>query len=350
MIPPRTCAAPLRMELAVILTAITLVSCSTSPNPAFLPERSTPASATGARRDTPIGPQWWPSKWGADDQRGAANHMTAKKVLEAISLIKTGQVYPLGHLYERDMPKPDNRTFTLLIPGNPTTTTAVGKNSRVGYDDFLMAEVGQMGTQMDGLGHAGVRLEDGDYFYNGFKSQDFATPYGLLKLGVENVGVFFTRGVLIDVLSYKGQDRLEIGTVITLDDIKGALQAQGNPPIHPGDMVLLRTGHNKLWKVDNKRYMDGEPGIGLEAAYWFIEKDIALIGADNWGIEVHPPELPDRGIEVHQHMITKHGICFLENLDLDELARDKVYEFAFIFAPIPIKGASGSPGSPIAVR
>ena len=65
---------------------------------------------------------------------------------------------------------------------------------------------------------------------------------------------------------------------------------------------------------------------------------------------MHPPELPDRGIEVHQHMITKHGICFLENLDLDALARDKVYEFAFVFAPLPIKGATGSPGAPIAVR
>ena len=40
----------------------------------------------------------------------------------------------------------------------------------------------------------------------------------------------------------------------------------------------------------------------------------------------------------------------LENLDLDQLAADKVYEFAFIFAPLRLKGATGSPGNPIAVR
>ena len=33
-----------------------------------------------------------------------------------------------------------------------------------------------------------------------------------------------------------------------------------------------------------------------------------------------------------------------------ELARDGVYEFVYIFSPLPLKGATGSPGSPIAVR
>ena len=37
---------------------------------------------TGA--ETPIGPKWWPSPWGADDQRGAANRFTPEKLLEAM--------------------------------------------------------------------------------------------------------------------------------------------------------------------------------------------------------------------------------------------------------------------------
>lgn len=323
---------------------------------AQLPGDSSPsgggdASAKAAEiGDTPIGPKWWPSKWGPEDQRGAANHMTAAKALEAAQLIRTGKVYQLGRVYERDMPMPPNRTYTFLIPGNPTTPGAVGENSRVGYDDFLMAEIGQMGTQMDGLGHAGVRLDDGDYYYNGFKAENFAGPYGLSKLGVENVGVFFARGVLIDVAGYKGVDRLEIGTVITVADLEGALKKQGGIEIRKGDVVILRTGHSKLWKVDNEKYMSGEPGIGLEAAEWLISKDIGLIAGDNWGIEVHPPEKVNREIEVHQHMITKHGICFLENLIVEELAADEAWEFAFVFAPLKIKGASGSPGNPIAIR
>jgi kynurenine formamidase len=342
------------MWLAWLGSASALVSCSPrerlrEPEPArdaMAEPRSLPADPG----ETPIGSKWWPSKWGPQDQRGAANHMTAAKALEAAKLIRTGKVYQLGRVYERDMPMPANRTYTLLIPGNPTTTRAVGENSRVGYDDFLIAEVGQMGTQMDGLGHAGVRLADGDYYYNGFRAGDFATPYGLTKLGVENVGVFFARGVLIDIAGFRGVERLEAGTVITAQDIEGALAAQGGPAIRPGDVVLLRTGHSKLWKVDNEKYTAGEPGIGLAAARWLIDRDIGLLGADNWGIEVHPPERPNREIEVHQHMITRQGICFLENLTLEELAADRVFEFAFIFAPLKVRGATGSPGNPIAVR
>jgi kynurenine formamidase len=75
-----------------------------------------------------------------------------------------------------------------------------------------------------------------------------------------------------------------------------------------------------------------------------------MVGADNWGIEVDPPPDKNRPIEVHQWMITKHGIYFLENLDLERLAADQVSEFAFMFAPLRLKGATGSPGNPIAVR
>src|SRR6516165_10689992 len=77
--------------------------------------------------DTPIGPKWWPSEWGADDQRGAANRITPDKVLEANKLIKTGKVYQLGRVYERGMPLPGGRTFSLTIPGSPTRPPT-GKN------------------------------------------------------------------------------------------------------------------------------------------------------------------------------------------------------------------------------
>jgi len=49
-------------------------------------------------------------------------------------------------------------------------------------------------------------------------------------------------------------------------------------------------------------------------------------------------------------LITKHRICNHESLDFTALLQDQVYEFAYIFVPVPLKGATGSPGSPIAVR
>jgi kynurenine formamidase len=63
-----------------------------------------------------------------------------------------------------------------------------------------------------------------------------------------------------------------------------------------------------------------------------------------------PHEDHDRPFQVHQLLLVRHGIYNLENLDLEELAREKIYEFAFIFAPLRFKGATGSPGNPIAVR
>ncbi len=313
---------------------------------AFAQEGAKRQAGGGAMEETPIGPRWWPSKWGADDQRGAANLMTPQKVLEATQLIESGEIYQLGRVYERDMPTFGHRTFRLTIP---SFRAVRGENMQFGRDEFFVGEIGQMGTQMDGLGHVGVRLPRGDTFYNGLTSNDIEDPYGLTKLGVENAGVFFTRGVLIDVVGYRKVDRLPVGFEITRADLQGALAKQG-VTVHPGDVVLLRTGHSKLWIVDNETYNSGEPGIGLEAAKWLIEQDVAMVGADNWGIEVDPPPNPNRPIEVHQWMLTKNGIYFLENLNLEQLAADGVHEFAFIFAPLRLKGATGSPGNPIAVR
>ena len=52
----------------------------------------------------PEAQRWWPSAWGAEDERGAANRMTSGKVLEARALITTGKVYSLGRVYEEGMP------------------------------------------------------------------------------------------------------------------------------------------------------------------------------------------------------------------------------------------------------
>src|SRR5262249_61461607 len=129
---------------------------------------------------------------------------------------------------------------------------------------MFSGEIGQVGTQLDGLGHIGVRMGGDDYFYNGFRRSDFGKPYGLEKLGIENVGVFFTRGVLIDVAGFRGVGRLTPGEVITVADLEGALKKEG-VAVGEGDAVLLRTGHGLLWMKDNEAYGKGGPGLGMAA-------------------------------------------------------------------------------------
>ena len=164
-----------------------------------------------------------PSEWGADDERGAANRITPQKILEAAKLVTKGQVYELGRTYEAGMPLFPGRHYSLTIPGSPTGGP-VGSNQLVSHDEMISGQLGQVGTQFDGLGHIGSRVDGEDVFYNGFKRDDFGTATGLEKLGIENVGVFVTRGVLIDVAGYKGVDRLSVGTVITAKDLQEALR------------------------------------------------------------------------------------------------------------------------------
>jgi len=299
-------------------------------------------------QETPIGPRWWPSQWGAEDERGAMNRITPAKVLEATALIREGAIYQLGRPYQPEMPLPFGRHYSLTIPGSPTMGP-LGSNQIVWHDEMVSGEIGQIGTQFDGLGHIGVRVDDEDYFYNGFKRSEFSKSRGLEKLGIENVGVLFTRGVLLDVAGYKGVERLSVGYAISPEDIQGTLEKEG-VSIHEGDIVLIRTGHGTLWIKDNATYGSGAPGIGLAAARWLIDQKIVMTGSDTGGTEVGPGEDPSQIGRVHQELIPKNGIYNLENLDLEELARDRVYEFAFIFAPLKLKGASGSPGNPIAVR
>src|SRR6266850_2229522 len=80
----------------------------------------TTASAAFAQATTPIGPQWWPSRWGPGDEAGASNLMTPEKVLEAVKLITTGKVYRLGRPYEPGMPSRGLRSYKLVIPTLPT--------------------------------------------------------------------------------------------------------------------------------------------------------------------------------------------------------------------------------------
>ena len=289
-----------------------------------------------------------PSEWGPQDERGAANRITPAKVLEAMQLVEEGRIYELGRDYEAGMPLFPGRHYSLTIPGSPTGGP-FGKNNVVYHEEMFSGQIGQVGTQFDGFGHIGVRVGDEDVFFNGFKLGEFGASGGLKRLGVEKAGPFVTRGVLIDVAAYKGIDRMAVGTVITAEDLQGALEKQAIE-LSPGDVVLINTGHGALWMVDNDEYNRGAPGIGMEAARWLAEQKIVMTGADTSSVEVVPFEDPEMAYPVHEEMLVRQGIYNIENLDLSALAADGVYEFVFMFAPVKFKGATGSPGNPIAIR
>ena len=170
------------------------------------------------------------SDLGGEDQAGGSNWITPEKVLESLSVVEKGKVYELGFPYYRGMPLVGQRTYSMFIPGAPTGGPFEGTDG-VYNDDFLCAEIGQVGTQFDGPGHVGKRMkmEDGtvqDVFYNGYTLDEMKSPYELRKLGVENVKPYITRGILIDIAGYKGVDTLPDGYVVTIEDVRKTLEKQ----------------------------------------------------------------------------------------------------------------------------
>lgn len=315
---------------------------------------SAPLISSAHAQGTGGAARWWPSRWGAGDEAGASNWITPEKVLDAAKWIRDGRIFRIGRVYETGMPMFGARAWALRIPGGPTGGP-FGANKLVYNDEFLAAEVGQSGTQFDGLGHIGIQLgRDGDKtemrYYNGFTEQEVGGAYGLQKLGVEKVKPFFTRGHLFDVEAVRGR-MWEAGEEIRLADLRAAMQRQGmnEADIRQGDAVFFQTGWGKLWMKNNDRYTGGEPGIGMEVARWCIERGVCLTGADSWATEVVPNPDKNLAFPVHGELITKHGIFNHENLMFDELIAAKKYQFVYIFSPAPMKGATGSNGGPMAV-
>jgi kynurenine formamidase len=143
---------------------------------------------------------------------------------------------------------------------------------------------------------------------------------------------------------------MEVGEVITVADLRAAFQKQGmsESDVKPGDAIFFNTGWSALWGKNNDKFNSGEPGIGLEIAKWVIDKDLCMTGGDTWGVDVVP--FPDKlAFACHSELQTKHGIYNHENLVFDGLIADKKYQFVYVFAPVPITGATGSPGGPIAI-
>ncbi len=290
----------------------------------------------------PAESQRCPSKWGAGDERGSANHMKPETVLQATRLIRTGEVIELGHELSSTMPFFGTRRFDVHTK---RTFMNVPANRRGSNEEVVITEIGQVGTQLDGFVHQTIE----DKIYNCAKVDDIQSRGGFTKFGIEKIGALITRGVLIDVAGLKGVDMLGDNYEITVEDLEQALQRQ-NLKLQRGDAVIIHTGWGKLWGKDNARYVKSCPGVGVKAAEWLVKQDPMLVGSDNWPVEVAPN--PDKEISLpgHQIFLVVNGILLLENMKLDELAAKRVHEFAFMIQPLKVKGGSGSTVAPIAVR
>jgi kynurenine formamidase len=271
-----------------------------------------------------------------------------EKVVRATSLVKSGRVYQLGRILDLNSP-----THPFHGPLFYSSFRRFRDSLRVWRWDFGAMNVrieitDHTGTHVDALNH----VTKGEELYGGIRIGDVETEHGTSKLGAENFMPIITRGVLLDIPSVKGVEILPDDYEITMSDVESALKLEGLKEPTEGDAVLFRTGWGSLWGKDNQRYIGPPmPGISLEVAKWLSGRGVVLVGGDTPSVErivKEPPNTPH--IEpVHQHLIVEKGIFILENLDLEDLSLDRVYEFLFLCSPVRIRGATAGFVNPVAI-
>ena len=274
---------------------------------------------------------------------------------ELLRLVKTGAVYSLGVDFQEGM----------LTPGAAMKSYSIAPHLRHGDDAVIdpataAAETIRMsihvGTHIDALCHIAEKQDaDGNpasagepRLYNGdgetVRARDWVSSAGQRHLSIEKMPPIVMRGVLLDVAAYKGVDMLPPAYPIDADDIRGALEKQDSV-ISAGTAALVRTGTYQRLRAGDPIYRDAQTGLNLEAAQFLAGQGMTLVGADNMAVEAMPP----MDHSVHRFLLVHNGITHVENLNLDELAADRCYEFLLIIAPLKLTGATGSWVNPLAI-
>lgn len=293
------------------------------------------------------------SPWGPDDEIGRLNLMTDQSRAQILSRIHGGKSYDLSVEFFIGMPSwqaagdPHYRIWMTHTPHGTVIDDPLNQgetmNHHVSYTGSAVSMYTHTGTHIDALNHFGL---DGK-IWNGFSARAHLGDRGWRVAGVENFPPIIARGVLIDIPAAKGMDKLPDGYRVTRRDIETALGKQ-KVSLEEGDVVLLRTG--RMQNYDNAgRYMHNPPGLGYHAARYLVETAGAMvIGADNLSLEAFPSELESDYVPVHTYLLAEQGTPIIELAYLEELARDQVYEFAFIGSPLKFRGADAAPLRPTA--
>jgi kynurenine formamidase len=292
------------------------------------------------------------SEWGPDDESGATNRITAESRAAIMARMDGSRLYDLSVDYFLGMPSfqaagdPAYQIWMTHTPAGSIVDDLNGAGARqnrsCGYSGDVVLMYTHTGTHIDSLNHFGY----GDELYNGFKAQDELGSRHWKRNGAEKIHPIVARGVLIDIATLKGVECLPPSYAITTDDLEDGLKAEGIS-IEAGDVVLIRTGRMAYWPDGGKVFGDS-PGLSVEAARWITSHQVVAVGADNEAVEYTPGTDEDIWLPGHCHLLTEAGVPQMECLDLEALARDKVYEFGFIGAPIKLRGATGSPLRPLA--
>lgn len=300
-------------------------------------------------------------RWGADDEKGTLNFLTAEDVVRATRLVQDGLAVSLAIPFDEKGPQTGgfnrfNPIHLMTRDGSDALSGALardfypGKGPHFGAADDLVIMPLQCGTQWDALAHI---IFEGK-IYNGF-SADLVSSKGAHRGAITNATErMMGRGVLLDLPRSMGVEALDPGYAITGDDLAACADRQ-SVAVARGDFVMVRTGRMLSVKTQGwGDYCGGPcPGIGLDAVPWIADHEITALCTDTWGMEVLPNETSDLFQPLHVVLIVHLGLWVGEIFDFEALSAEcaarRRYEFLFCAPPLPISMAVASPINPIAV-
>src|SRR6478672_8533653 len=287
-------------------------------------------------------PSNW-GKWGADDEIGALNYLTAEEVLRGVRHVRSGQVFTLQRLIGDPNGDPvwPGRTpaerTQILDESSWDGADAPAFPGGLHYADDKINAFLQGSTQYDALGHLWY---DGK-IYNGYDAR--TTVGGLDKASVEPIaqrGVV-GRGVLLDIARFRGKDNLAAAETFTHQDLIECAEAQGTT-IEKRDILIVRTNFLKLFFDLGDKFYEGfcEPGLvySPELVQWFQDMEIPNLVTDTIANEVTID--PNNGVALvlHNALMRNLGVTFTEITDLELLAadcaEDGTYVFLYVAAPL----------------
>jgi kynurenine formamidase len=294
------------------------------------------------------------SPWGPADQLGRLNLMSDESRAAVLARIGGGKSYDLSVEYFIGMPSwqaagdPHYRIWMTHTPRGTVADDPLGlgksMNEHISYTGAAIAMYTHTGTHIDGLTHFGLNGK----IWNGFSADEYLGDRGWNVAGAETIPPIIARGVLLDIPAAKGLEILPDGYRVSREDLIDTLDKQ-QVDIVRGDVVLIRTGRGRLYD-DSAAYMGNSPGLGMGAARFLAEERGAMVvGADNLSFESFPSEVAGNYIPVHTYLLAQQGVPIIELAYLEELSRDRLYEFAFIGGSLKLRGSDAAPLRPIAL-
>jgi kynurenine formamidase len=215
-----------------------------------------------------------------------------------------------------------------------------------GFISELVMGTMHSGTHIDARGH--ITNGPDNRFFGDFSANEKLGDFGLLEMDATELKPIFSPGYLLDIPALTERINLDANEPIGPDELEAARQAE-EIEISPGAAIMVRTGKMHFWPDAQAMSAVDDAGVNLAGGHWLADRRPVVVGADTPAFEVAPSGVAGDPQPVHRFMLPELGIPIMEWARLEELSRDKVYEFLFVCVPLPIRGATGSLVRPLAI-